>query len=573
MSRILLVYPRFPETFWGYQRALRFLGISATHPPLGMLTVAGMLPGGHDLRMVDLNVRSDRNEDWEWADLVLTGGMMIQRPSVEQVVARSRQHGVPVVIGGPDATTCSEDLPSDAHLVLGEAESPRFAHAIDQLVRSRKRLILDLREEPQGIDDSPLPRYDIIDRKDYASMALQMSRGCPFKCEFCDIPFLFGNRTRYKPVDRTLAELELLYDWGWRGSVFWVDDNFIGNKKSCKDILPHVIEWQQNHGMPFQFYTQASVNLAADESLLDLMGDAGFDSVFLGIETPVEESLIETRKLQNTRFDLLESVQKIQGKGMQVMAGFIIGFDNDPDDIDDHLIRFIQDSGIPVAMTGLLTALPGSPLYDRLETEGRLLETNAEREGNNTFQFAFNYKTKQNPQTLIDAYKRVLLEVYGKPENYFKRVETLYRNLGQKSITETPLDWRRLLALVRSILMIPWTRYGRVYGSFLARTLLKSPSRFQDAVRQGIIGLHFYQLTRDRLAIHEFDTYLSAAIERVHEACEHGRQEGVRLAMQAIEDGRKRLRRLPATARVEMQALYEEFELTLHNLALSLETA
>jgi hypothetical protein len=208
-------------------------------------------------------------------------------------------------------------------------------------------------------------------------------------------------------------------------------------------------------------------------------------------------------------------------------------------------------------MTGLLTALPGSPLYDRLEAEGRLLETGAEREGNNTFQFAFNYKTKQNPQTLIDAYKRVLLEVYGKPENYFKRVETLYRNLGQKTITESPLDQRRVLALLKSILMIPWTRYSRAYGSFLARTLLKTPSRFQDAVRQGIIGLHFYQLTRDRLAIHEFDTYLSTAIDRVHEACEHGRQ----------------LRKLPATARKEMHALYEEFELTLHNIALSLETA
>jgi radical SAM superfamily enzyme YgiQ (UPF0313 family) len=266
--------------------------------------------------MVDLNVRSVRNEDWQWADLVLTGGMMIQRPSVEQIVERSREHRLPVVIGGPDVTTCSQDLPSDAHQVLGEAESPRFVEALAEMVSSKDRIIVDLRDEPQGIDDSPLPRYDIIDRNDYASMALQMSRGCPFKCEFCDIPFLFGNRTRYKPVDRTLAELELLYDWGWRGSVFWVDDNFIGNKKSCKELLPHVIEWQRDHAMPFQFYTQASVNLAADSSLLDLMVEAGFDSVFLGIETPVEESLIETRKLQNTRFDLLASVQEIQRKGM-----------------------------------------------------------------------------------------------------------------------------------------------------------------------------------------------------------------------------------------------------------------
>jgi len=573
VSRILLAYPQFPETFWGYQRALRFLGIRATHPPLGLLTVAAMLPDEHELRLVDLNVRQVREEDWDWADVVLTGGMLIQRPSVDRIVAAARRRNLPVVIGGPDATTSSQDLPGDAHLVLGEAESPRFAETLPEMMTSDQRMILDLRDEPQGIGDSPLPRYDIIERTDYVSMALQMSRGCPFKCEFCDIPFLFGDRTRYKPVDRTLAELDLLFDWGWRGSVFWVDDNFIGNKKSCKEILPHVAEWQRQHDTPFQFYTQASVNLAADDSLLQLMTEAGFDSVFLGIETPVEESLIETRKLQNTRFDLLDSVRKIQNQGMQVMAGFIIGFDNDPDDIDEHLIRFIQESGIPVAMTGLLTALPGSPLYDRLQTEGRLLETNAEREGNNTFQFAFNYETKQDPETLIAAYKRVLLEVYGKPENYFKRVETLYRNLGKRRHLDTPLTWRRIGALIRSILMIPWTRYGRVYGSFLARTLVRRPHRFQDAVRQGIIGLHFYQVTRDRLAIHEFDSYLSAAVDRVREAYEHGRHEGLHLAMQALHEGRLRLRRLPATARKEMQHLYEDFELTLHHLAISLESA
>ena len=303
------------------------------------------------------------------------------------------------------------------------------------------------------------------------------------------------------------------------------------------------------------------------------MVEAGFDSVFLGIETPIEASLIETHKLQNTRFDLLESVQKIQQKGMEVMAGFIIGFDNDPDDIDQHLIRFIQKSGIPVAMTGLLTALPGSPLYDRLESEGRLLETDAEREGNNTFQFAFNYKTVQDPETLIDAYKNVLLEVYGKPENYFERIETMYRNLGDIPASDSPLSWRRAAALVRSVLMIPWSTYGRAYGGFLVRTLLNTPERFQSAVRQGIIGVHFHQLTQDRLAIHDFDSYLNAAMERVHEAYEHGRHEGVRLAVQVLEDSRRRLRKLPATARQEMQALYEEFEQTLHGLAASWEPA
>jgi len=292
---------------------------------------------------VDLNIKPVEKEDWEWADMVLTGGMMIQRYSVESIVEDSVQARIPVVIGGPDATSSPEELPEAAHIIRGEAECPGLVESLSQIAHSDRRTVLDLREQSLGIDESPLPRYDIIDMTSYASMALQMSRGCPFKCEFCDIPFLFGDRTRYKPADKALSELDLLYERGWRGSVFWVDDNFIGNKKSCKEILPHVLDWQKRHDMPFQFYTQASVNLAGDQALIDLMVGTGFDSVFLGIETPVEASLRETKKLQNVRFDLLESVRKIQSAGMEVMGGFIIGFDNDPVDIDRHLIQFIQN--------------------------------------------------------------------------------------------------------------------------------------------------------------------------------------------------------------------------------------
>lgn len=573
MKRLLLVYPRFPETFWGYQRALRFLGLRATHPPLGLLTVGGMLPPDYETRLIDLNVETLEDGHLRWADLVLTGGMMIQRPSVEQIVEDCRAVGVPVVIGGPDATSSAAELPASAHLVLGEAESSQFRESVGEMIGSSERIILDLRQESQGISDSPLPRYDLIRLKDYASMALQMSRGCPFKCEFCDIPFLFGNRTRYKSVDRTISELDLLLEHGWRGSVFWVDDNFIGNKRDCKEILPHVRDWQETNGMPFQFYTQASVNLAGDRKLLELMREAGFDNVFLGIETPIEESLLETRKLQNMRFDLQESVRTIQRAGMEVMAGFIIGFDNDPSDIDRHLVRFIQSSGVPVAMTGLLTAIPGSPLYDRLRTEDRLLETDAEREGNNTFQFAFNFKTVQKPAQLIQAYKNTLREIYAKPENYFRRVEELYRRLGPARTSNPPLTPARSKALVRSLLMIPRSRYGLSYGRFLLRTLRRYPSRFQDAVRHGIIGAHFYQLTRDRLAAHEFNRFVDTAIVRVREAYDRGRHEGPKLAAQALADGRRRLRKLPATVRAEMRELYEELELALDGIAAAWESA
>lgn len=569
MPRALLVYPQFPETFWGYQRALRFLGLRATHPPLGLLTVAGMLPKEYQLRLVDLNVRPVEVEDWHWADIVLTGGMMIQRPSVERIVEQCQANQVPVVIGGPDATSSNRDQPAAAHLVLGEAESPELIAALGEMIVAKERVVLDLRDESRGISDSALPRYDVIKMKNYASMALQMSRGCPFKCEFCDIPSLFGNRTRYKSVESTLAELDLLYARGWRGSVFWVDDNFIGNKKSCKDILPAVVDWQQRRGRPFLFYTQASVNLAADQELLDLMRGAGFDSVFLGIETCVIESLQETNKLQNTRFDLLESVKTVQRAGLEVMAGFIIGFDNDPIDIDRHLVRFIQQSGIPVAMTGLLTVVPGSPLYDRLKVEGRLLDAAVEREGNNTFQFSFNFQTVQDAGSLIKAYKNVLLEVYGKPENYFRRVTELYRNLGRQFSSRAPLSIRRLRACVRSFLMIPYSKYGWSYGKFLLRTLLRYPSRFQDAVRRGIVGFHFHQLTRERLAIQEFSSFVSSSIERVQEAYSQGRQEGAKLASQVLADARKRLRKLPHTVGDEMRALYEELEFALTSLAIA----
>lgn len=501
MTNVLLVYPRFPETFWGYQRALKLIGIAATHPPLGLLTVAGTLPEDrYRFHLVDLNVTELEKQDLDWADVVLTGGMMIQRPSTEWIIRQANDAHLPVVVGGPDVTSCHEAIQGSAHLVLGEADQQAFALKFDELCRTCDPMVVDLRGTPPDLNAAALPRYDIVSTHDYASVAIQVSRGCPFKCEFCDIPELFGRTTRYKSADRTIQELEMLYTSGWRGSVFWVDDNFIGNKTLAKRLLPDIVEWQRAHGMPFSLYTQASVNMASDDELLELMVESGFDSVFLGIETPLEDSLRETRKIQNVKHDLMSSIRHIQEAGMEVMAGFIIGFDNDPPDVDQHIIRFIQKSGIPVAMTGLLTPLPASPLFDRLKEEGRLLPESVSRQGDNTFQFDFRFQTVQRPESLIQAYENVLRAVYGTPKNYFERVETLYSNLGTKSFNNAPVEVRKLLGFLRSLLLIPTSRYGWSYARFLIRVVFRYPFRFPDAVRQGIVGLHLYQVTQERLA-------------------------------------------------------------------------
>ncbi len=569
MTQVLLVYPKFPESFWGHQRALEFLGLHASHPPLGLLTVAGMLPQNCDAHLIDLNITDLRPADLAWADVVLTGGMMVQRPSVEWIIERGKEASVPVVVGGPDVTSSHEQIKGDPHFVLGEADNAEFAEAFDGMIASREQVILDLHDNPPDINASPLPRYDTIRLNQYAAMAMQVSRGCPFKCEFCDIPELFGKTTRYKSADKAIAELEVLYRQGWRGSIFWVDDNFIGNRKSAKLLLPYITQWQEAHDRPFRFYTQASVNLAGDDDLMAEMVEAGFETVFLGIETPIDASLRETKKLQNVKYDLLESVKKVQRFGMEVTAGFIIGFDNDPPDIDRHLINFIQDSGIPTAMAGLLTAVPGSPLYDRFKKESRLIHTSAVREGNNTFEFAFNFKTIQDSKVLIEAYKNVLHEIYGKPANYFKRVETLYAHLGKNKCQTLQFTFRRLWAFIKSILMIPKSQYGRAYGKFLVRTLFRKPSKFWTAVFHGIVGVHFHELTVERIAVHEFDGYVRTAMKRVQEACQRGRGEGLTNTAQVLADARKKLKALPSAIRGEMSALYEELEVALEGVAAS----
>jgi radical SAM superfamily enzyme YgiQ (UPF0313 family) len=357
--KVLLVYPKYPESFWSFSYALRFIGKKSAHPPLGLLTVAAMLPREWEKRLVDMNVKKLRDEDIKWADCVFISAMAIQRDSAREVIDRCHRFGVKTVAGGPLFTMEPEEFDDVDHLVLNEAEItlPQF---LEDLERGTPQHIYTTDLKPD-LSQTPIPLWDLINLHDYASMSIQYSRGCPYDCEFCDITTLYGHKQRLKTVEQMLAELDALYERGWRGSVFIVDDNFIGNKVRLKnEVLPAIIEWMEAHEHPFWFITEASINLADDEELMDLMRRAGFVHVFVGIETPDEESLKECNKFANLNRNLISSVKKIQNYGMQVSGGFIVGFDNDTPSIFERQIKFIQQSGIVTAMVGLLNAPKGT---------------------------------------------------------------------------------------------------------------------------------------------------------------------------------------------------------------------
>ena len=370
---ILLVNPFFPDTFWGFRQALKFVSKKAAYPPLGLLTVGAMLPSTWKKKLVDMNVEALKDQDLNWADYVFLGGMSVQQKSVREIIDRCKSMGKRIVGGGPLFTVHHQEYDDVDHLVLNEAELtlPQF---VDDLRGGVPRHLYES-DSWADVTTTPVPLWNLINPRVYGSLNLQYSRGCPYDCEFCDITVLYGRVPRTKTKDQLLAELDALYTFGWRGGVFFVDDNFIGNKnKLKKEILPAVIQWMESTGHPFVFNTEASVNLSDDEELMHLMSKAGFRTVFVGIESPHEESLAECRKIPNRNRDLIASVKKIQQHGFQVQGGFIVGFDSDPGSIFQKVIDFVQESGIVTAMVGLLNAPVGTKLYQRLLKEGRVLK-------------------------------------------------------------------------------------------------------------------------------------------------------------------------------------------------------
>ncbi|MCF8078581.1 MAG: B12-binding domain-containing radical SAM protein [Desulfobacterales bacterium] len=514
IENLLLVYPKVPSnTYWSYRHCLAFLSKESAHPPLGLITVAAYLDSTvYHLKLVDMNIEPLLEKDLKWADAVFASAMIVQKASLEQVIASCNRIGVPVIAGGPYVTTCPESIQGADHVLPGEVDET-LADFMAELQTGRAKREQPMPKRPD-ITNLPPPRFDLLNMNAYASMAIQYSRGCPFQCEFCDIWKIYGNRPRLKAAETVLEELTTLYELGWRGSIFVVDDNFIGNKKRVKsELLPAVTAWQKVHGNVFQFYTEASINLAQDEALLAGMRDAGFNGVFVGIETPSEASLKETGKLQNLKSDMLNAVFTIQRYGIEVMAGFILGFDSDTEDIFDQQIAFIQQSGIPRAMVGLLSALPGTELYERLKQEGRIIR---QADGNNTHCMSTNFYTKMDPRTLKEGYRRVLASIYDlNLKNYFRRCNRLIKNLGNVPRFSSNIRLQEIRILLRSLLRQPFTPYGYQFVKFAAVNFFRGRRFFHEAIMFGVIGHHYHRITWDMIKVEALARDLDRTCERL----------------------------------------------------------
>ncbi|MGC9520073.1 MAG: B12-binding domain-containing radical SAM protein [Desulfuromonadaceae bacterium] len=502
---ILLVYPQYPATFWSFRNAMKFIGRKASFPPLGLLTVAAMLPATWNKRLVDINVRALEDGDLLWADYVFISAMTIQRQSACTVIERCQRLGVKTVAGGPLFTSSHEDFHEVDHLILGEAEMtlPLF---LEDMQHDSPRRIYKVEGWAQ-LEQTPIPQWDLVEIKDYAAMNIQYGRGCPFDCEFCNITTLFGRKPRSKPLDRIMAELESLYDLGWRGAIFFVDDNFIGDKPKLKrEILPALIDWMKDRMYPFYFYTEASIDLADDPELMDLMVSAGFEEVFIGIETPHAEGLAESNKVQNKNRDLLASVKRIQQAGLQVHGGFIVGFDSDPASIFDQQIRFIQESGIVTAMVGVLSALRGTKLYRRLERECRLLNDST---GDNTA-IDINFIPHMKPEVLIAGYQKILDTIYD-PKHYYQRVTQLFKEYRPRPQASFHIQEGHFGALFKTMLYLGVFGKERFhYWKLFFWSLFCKPRLFPLAISYAVYGYHFRKVAENIRGCGMFDGCKSA---------------------------------------------------------------
>ena len=489
-----MVYPKYPKTFWSFHFALKFIAKKASNPPLGLLTIASILPAEWEKKLVDLNVSSLSNRDIQWADYIFISAMLIQQASVLEVIKRCKEQNKKVVAGGPLFTEEYENYQQADHLILNEAEVT-LPHFIRDLQTNKAKRVYESKEFPD-ITKSPVPDYSLLDISKYSSLSIQFSRGCPYDCEFCDITALFGRKVRLKSTGQILQELDNLKKKRWKRSVFFVDDNFIGNKKVLKeDLLPAMIRWRKRNHNPFGFITEASINLADDPELMEMMVKAGFDSVFVGIETPDEASLTECNKTQNRNRDLIGSVKSIQQAGLEVSAGFIVGFDGDSPFIFQRQIDFIQQSKIVTAMVGLLNAPKKTRLYKRLKSEGRIT---SDFEGDNT-NYALNFIPKMNKKELLEGYRKIIEGIYSR-KPYYKRVKDFMKVFNPRSNSKTLITLADIKTFIRSVFILGFIDHARVYyWKLLFWSLFNKPKSFRLAIVYSIYGYHFRKVFREIL--------------------------------------------------------------------------
>ena len=586
--RVLPVFPEFPETFWSYRNSMEYVGKKAIMTPTGLLTVMAMLPKGFEAqRLVDLNVEPLTEEHLENTDIVFTSSMIVQENSHREIAERAHSLGKKVVAGGPFPTTHPEKTGAD-YVVAGEAEVTLRPFLEDLLngaekgvwteenVYERTRGLVELTKGRKTlITKTPLPRWDLTDLGNYWAAAVQFSRGCPFNCDFCDITTLYGKEPRTKTPHQMIEELNALYKNEYRGEVFIVDDNFIGNRKNVKELLPWITKWQQENDYPLSFFTEASMNLAWDnnEDILKGMQKAGFNHVFLGIESVDNDVLKNMKKGQNTKMHPLEAVRRIQREGLEVSGGFIVGTDGEKKGSLGKLYNFIQEAGIPASMPGLLTVVKGTDLHKRLEREGRL---RGDSSGNNTHQLGFNFETRTelNEEELLKGYKWLLGELFN-AKNYFERCRTLQKNRGPHHRTKRPA-LEGLVILGKSIKGQLFAKGGWEYAKYLIETAWNKPGDFPEAAAYAIKFDHFKKITDATLEASEYIPLIQKTYERFANTAEriyaksgeaYERLESIsKRAQKVIGREEKRFGRLHKDFRKGAETALEELKMKLNEI-------
>lgn len=515
--KALLIAPAFPQSFWSYEETNRMSGKAALAPPLGIITMAALLPATWELRLVDENIRPTQSSDWAFADIVFVTGMIVQKEQMAAAIKQGKKHGKTVVVGGPYATSVPQffmDVGAD-YVFRGEAEC-----GLGELIRAIEQGAPPqvFNASPQGACDqrpdmsaSPIPRFDLLEMDAYQSMAMQTSRGCPFDCEFCDIVNLFGRKPRYKSEEQFVAELDTLKDLGWRNEVFFVDDNFIGNKTHAKMLLNRLIRWNKENRKPFSYFTQVSINLGQDKELIDLLTMARFGDVFIGVESPEEEVLTQTDKFHNARNPIAESIGNIQKEGISVLGSFIIGFDGERSGAGERICAFVEKTNMPVVMLNLLSILPNTRLWERMISEQRLQDGKGMR---SPF-LGFNYDTSRPAQDILAEYVDMWQRLYAQDKflaRAYRHVLAMRptrpfmaRKQGAEAPESTPpkrpTPWSQRLRNLNIMANLVWRQgvYSQHRGQFWRQLLgvwRKNPSRMFCYLSLCAIGENMFKMRR-----------------------------------------------------------------------------